>query len=62
MMRQGGWKLHGDKEAIWIEKDGVEIRFDIIIPTPRGALYCMYYKRQPEVAMRAEEIAMSAMD
>jgi hypothetical protein len=45
-MRQGGWKLHGDKEAIWIEKDGVEIRFDIIIPTPKGALYCMYYKRQ----------------
>jgi hypothetical protein len=62
MMRHGGWKLHGDKEAIWIEKDGVEIRFDIIIPTPRGALHCMYYKRQAEVAMRAEEIAMSAVD
>jgi hypothetical protein len=42
------------QEAIWIEKDGVEIRFDIIIPMPKGALslYCMYYKRQTEVDMR----------
>jgi hypothetical protein len=62
MIRQGGWKLHGDNEAIWIEKDGVEIRFDIIIPTPRGALYCMRYKRKPEAVVRTEEIAMSAVD
>jgi hypothetical protein len=55
MTRHGGWKLRGDKEAIWIEKDGQEIRFDIIILTPKGALYCMYYKR-------ASKMAISAMD
>jgi hypothetical protein len=62
MIRQGGWKLHGDNKAIWLEKDGVEIRFDIIIPTPRGALYCMNYKRQAEAVVRDGEIAMSAVD
>jgi hypothetical protein len=51
MTRHGGWNLHGDKDALWIEKDGVEIRFDIIIPTTKGALYCMYYKRKNEMAM-----------
>jgi hypothetical protein len=53
MTRHSGWKLNGDKEVIWIEKDGQEIRFDIIIPTPKGALYCMYYKRTSEMAMSA---------
>jgi hypothetical protein len=51
MTRHGGWKLRGDKDAIWIEKDNKQIRFDIIIPTPKGALYCMYYKRASEMAM-----------
>jgi hypothetical protein len=55
MTRTGGWKLNGNKEAIWIEKDGKEVRFDIVIPTPKGALYCMYFKRASEMAMSATE-------
>ena len=42
MTRMGGWKLNGNKEAIWIEKDGKEVRFDIVIPTPKGALWKIY--------------------
>jgi hypothetical protein len=38
MTRHGIWKLSDDKEALWIEKDGQEIHFNIIIPTPKGAL------------------------
>ena len=51
MVRNEGWRLGGDKEAIWIEKDGQQLCFDIVIPTPKGALYCMYYKRTTEMAM-----------
>ena len=55
MTRHEGWKLGGDKEALWIEKDGMEVCFNIVIPTPKGALYCMYYKRATEMAMAATE-------
>jgi hypothetical protein len=55
MTRHGEWKLSGNEEALWIEKDGQEIRFDIIIPKPKGALYCMYYKRMTEMAMSATD-------
>jgi hypothetical protein len=46
-----GWQMGGNKDAIWIEKDGNQIKFDIIIPTPKGALYCMYFKRKSEMSM-----------
>jgi hypothetical protein len=51
MVRHGGWRLNGDKDALWIKKDGQEICFNIVIPTPKGALYCMYYKRVGEMVM-----------
>jgi hypothetical protein len=51
LVRHSGWKLNGDKDALWIRKGEQEIRFDIVIPTPKGALYCMYYKRAGEMAM-----------
>ena len=53
MVRNEGLSLGGDKEAIWIEKDGQQLRFDIVIPTPKGALYCMYFKRATEMASYA---------
>ena len=53
MIRHHGWTLGGDENAIWIKKDGNQVRFDIIIPTPKGALYCMYFKRGQEMAMAA---------
>ena len=30
MTRHEGWKLGSDKEALWIEKDGQEVHFDIV--------------------------------
>jgi hypothetical protein len=53
MIKVHGWKLGGDKHAIWIEKDGKQVHFDIVIPTPKGALYCLYFKRGCEMAMAA---------
>jgi hypothetical protein len=55
MTRIIGWKIDGDKEAIWIKKDGMHVQFDIVIPTPKGALYCMYFKRTSEMAMSATD-------
>jgi hypothetical protein len=43
MMRKMGWQMGRNKDAIWVEKDGDQIKFDIIIPMPKGALYCMYF-------------------
>jgi hypothetical protein len=40
-----GWTMGGDKTAIWITKGSMKIVFDIIIPTPKGALYVMCMKR-----------------
>jgi hypothetical protein len=37
--------------TIWIKKKGEQIKFDIIIPTPKGALYCMYVKRKSKMSM-----------
>jgi hypothetical protein len=37
--------MGGDKNAIWIQSGDNKILFDIVIPTPKGALYVMYMKR-----------------
>gem|GEM_PF-6951265 len=44
-LRQG-FQLGGDKNCIWLEKSGIKIVFDIVIPTPKGAIYCAYLKRK----------------
>ena len=44
-LRQG-FQLGGDKNCIWLEKSGKKIVFDIVIPTPKGAIYCAYLKRK----------------
>ena len=54
--------MGGDKEVLWIKKDGQEVHFDIIILTPKGALYCMYYKRVAEMAMAAAESSTTKMN
>ena len=45
-MQVNGWKLHGDDKAIWIEKDGKVIRFDIKIQTSRGAVFAAFIQRE----------------
>ena len=41
-----GFKLGGDVNSIWLEKNGRRIVFDVVIPTPKGAIYCAYLKRR----------------
>jgi len=43
-MMNEGWKLAGDKQKIVLRKNGHELAFDIRIPTPKGVIYCMYFK------------------
>ena len=53
-MQKEGWILHGNDKFISLKKNDVEIKFDIIIPTPMGALYCAYLKRKIEMASVAK--------
>ena len=50
-MRDGSWAVI--RRCFGSKKDGQEVCFDIIILTPKGALYCMYYKRETEKALAA---------
>ena len=43
-LQNKGWLLHGDKDCIWMTKEKGKIVFDIKIPTPKGAVYAMYFK------------------
>ena len=44
-MMKKGWQMSGDDQGIIISKGGIQLVFDIIIPTPKGILYAMYLKR-----------------
>ena len=44
-MQRSGWKLIGDDKAIMLVKNGVEIKFDIVIPTKEGAIFALYHRR-----------------
>ena len=46
-----GWILGGDHETMWLTKGERTVIFDIKIPTPKGTLYAMYFKREskPEI-------------
>ena len=63
-MMKKGWQMSGDDQGITISKGGVQLAFDIIIPTPKGILYAMYLKRggtgTAEVAgVGTEQVSMS---
>jgi hypothetical protein len=49
-LQNEGWILSGDDNAIWLTKGDIEIKFDIIILTPKGVLYAMYHQRDTEIA------------
>jgi hypothetical protein len=50
MIGKEGWKLVGDKNAIVIEKNGHQVKFDILILMPKGVVYALYLKEDTEVA------------
>jgi hypothetical protein len=37
--------LHGNKDKLWLEKNGNKVVLDIVVQTPKGVVYCMYFKR-----------------
>jgi hypothetical protein len=45
MMQKSGWLLHGDDKAIWLTKGKNKITCNIIIPTPEGMVFAMYFNR-----------------
>ena len=49
MIKQG-WHLYGDNQAICLTKEKNKVVFDINIPTSKGMLHAIYFKRNKEVA------------
>jgi hypothetical protein len=49
-LQQEGWLMTGNKESIKMTKGNEEICFNIVVPTAKGAIYAMYFKRGVEVA------------
>ena len=41
-----GWKLSGDSEGLELSKGEKKIKFDIVVRTKKGALYCVLMKRK----------------
>ena len=41
-----GWKLYGDDTVLGLKKGYRMVEFDIIINTPKGLLFCTYFKRK----------------
>ena len=48
-----GWSSGSDKKGFWVEKNGMRINFDIIIPTKSGAIFCAYLKRKSDKELGA---------
>ena len=46
LMQLKGWTLHGDKNSIWLQKDGHKLIFDIPIKTPNGVIFATYISRE----------------
>ena len=42
--------MHGDEQKIWLSKNGNNIVFDIVIPTQKGLIFCMYFNHDTEIA------------
>ena len=55
-MMQNGWSLSGDKTTMVLRRGQHTIKFDIMIPTPKGAIYCMKLKRTPGETKEAKKI------
>jgi hypothetical protein len=49
--------LHGNDKAIWLTKGEDKITFDIIIPTPKGMVFAVYFNRNKEITTGPTEVA-----
>jgi hypothetical protein len=49
LMQMKGWLSHGDNKKTWLKKGKETIMFDIVVPTPKGVVFCMHYNRHAEM-------------
>jgi hypothetical protein len=49
-MTAKGWIMGGTKNSIWIKKDCNKVTFDLMIPTPKGMMFAMYFACNTEIA------------
>ena len=49
-MLQDGWTMAGDSTKIVLNKNGLSIIFDIVVPTTIGCLYCLKFIRHTQEA------------
>jgi hypothetical protein len=47
--------LGGNKTAIWLTNADQKVTFDMKIPTNKGLLFAMYFKRESEIAATATD-------
>jgi Zinc knuckle len=45
-----GWKMIGDVNTITMQKGSMTLCFDIVVPTSKDAIYCVYLKRGCKMA------------
>jgi hypothetical protein len=45
-----GWVMGNNKISIWIEKGRNKVTFDLMIPTPKGMMFAMYFACETEIA------------
>ena len=60
-LTQEGWTMHGDKSCIKMTKGKASICFDIVIPTAKGAIYAMYFKREMKKAVDVNDVSSTAI-
>jgi hypothetical protein len=56
VMQRRGWLLYGDVKKIWLGKNGNRIVFDLMVPIPKGVVYCMYLNRHCEIASPTTDV------
>ena len=61
-LMQDGWKLSGDVRAMQLTKGQATIKFDIVIPTKKGAIYCAYIKRKTNGEVQAGNLVSGSID
>jgi hypothetical protein len=49
-MTANGWIMGGSKSSIWIEKGCNKVTFVLMIPTPKGMMFALYFAHNTEIA------------
>ena len=59
---QDGWILSGDVKAMQLIKGETIIKFDIMITTKKGAIYCAYIKRKTNGKVQAVNLVRGSLN